>query len=71
MRCSLDSAATLQEEEKAVKEVELQGGVRVKVLPDNDGTEYLGRYLCMEEMHDEELQHRVRKAWKKFWAKSE
>eukprot|EP00973_Karenia_brevis_P025244 3482036-Karenia_brevis.AAC.1 len=51
------------------------GGGRIKIfdksvdiLPIHGSTEYLGRRLCFGELHDAELQHRIDKARKKFFA---
>eukprot|EP00973_Karenia_brevis_P027365 3772888-Karenia_brevis.AAC.1 len=45
--------------------IEIPGG-RVKVLVQEEGTDYLGRKLCLTELHDIELEARLDKAWGKF-----
>eukprot|EP00973_Karenia_brevis_P003799 524533-Karenia_brevis.AAC.1 len=45
--------------------VETSGG-RVHILTAAEGTDYLGRRLCLTDFHDTELAARLDKAWRKF-----
>ena len=54
-------------EDKDKKETET-GGAGVQILGDGEGTKYLGRYMCLQTFHDQEVDNRIRKAWKKFWS---
>eukprot|EP00973_Karenia_brevis_P026689 3682445-Karenia_brevis.AAC.1 len=38
------------------------------IVTSEGATEYLGRQLSFHTLHDTELQHRIDKAWKKFFA---
>eukprot|EP00973_Karenia_brevis_P076509 10628905-Karenia_brevis.AAC.1 len=42
------------------------GGEDVELLKYGDSVSYLGRSLCLSDIHDEELSSRMRKAWAKF-----
>ena len=41
-------------------------GERVDVLDPAESTMYLGKLLCLTEVHDTEIRHRISKAWSKF-----
>ena len=43
-------------------------GNAVQILGYGEGTTYLGRCLCMENPHMQEIKHRASKAWGKFWS---
>eukprot|EP00973_Karenia_brevis_P033246 4586825-Karenia_brevis.AAC.1 len=38
------------------------------MLATTDNTEYLGRRLCLGSLHTSEIDSRLEKAWKKFFA---
>jgi len=50
---------------KTLKQATVKGQ-KVEVLECHASTMYLGRSLCLTEAHDEELRHRISKAWAKF-----
>ena len=41
---------------------------KVDVLPWGSSVDYLGRRLNLARLHDTELEHRLEKGWKKFFA---
>ena len=43
-------------------------GRQVQILKPNESTMYLGRYLNLLSFHDAEINNRIDKAWKKFFA---
>lgn len=43
-------------------------GMKIEVLPRDSSTMYLGRLLSVDNLHDEEIDHRLAKAWKSFFA---
>ena len=44
----------------------LLDGSAVEILTREDSTMYLGRLLNLVDVHDTEINHRVKKAWAKF-----
>eukprot|EP00973_Karenia_brevis_P031932 4406675-Karenia_brevis.AAC.1 len=43
-------------------------GHSIEILPSHGSTDYLGRKLCLSSLHDVEVDSRIDKAWKKFFA---
>ena len=43
-------------------------GMKIEVLSKGSSTMYLGRLLSVDAVHDTELDHRLEKAWKNFFA---
>ena len=41
-------------------------GHKIKVLPPNGSTMYLGRLLSIQDVHNVEIKHRLKRAWAKF-----
>ena len=47
--------------------IDLEAG-RFSVIPREESVQYLGRCLSMASLHDTELDSRIEKGWKKFFA---
>ena len=41
-------------------------GQSVEVLSYEDGTQYLGKWLCFDCFHDEEIRRRINRGWGVF-----
>jgi hypothetical protein len=56
----------LTNDEGVTKKVLRIGGATIDVLPTPESTDYLGRRLCLGQLHDTEIDSRLDKAWRKF-----
>ena len=49
----------------SLKNVQVEGKT-IEILEDSESTMYLGRLLCLGDLHDTELNNRLSKGWAKF-----
>lgn len=62
----MGKSKVLTNDEGATQRVLRIGGASIDVLPMTESMDYLGRRLCLGELHDTEIDVRLDKAWRKF-----